>query len=131
MFSWSNILEQKLFTGRLSRFLDKKNYFENKKCQDFDKSASNGLTRYQKILWRGLLGCKNLSKLTCLTMKFHSSHHATVHYFIHYFIMSKLSEKNELTTRSIWPRSTSQNNALKSHFNEKGKVKHTFACHYT
>ena len=44
--------------------------------KDFDKSASNCLIRYQKI--GGSLGCKNLSKFTCLTMKFHNCHNATV-----------------------------------------------------
>ena len=57
-------------------FWTKRNYFENKKCQDFDKSASNCLTRYQKILWGGSLRCKKLLKFTCLTMKFHNRHHA-------------------------------------------------------
>ena len=44
-------LVQKLFSGRLSWFLDLKIDFENWKCQIFDKSASSCLTRYRKILW--------------------------------------------------------------------------------
>ena len=49
---------------------------ENWKCQVFDKSASSFVRWYQKILWGGSLGCKNLLKFTCLTMKFHNRHHA-------------------------------------------------------
>ena len=70
------ILIQISFSGRLSWFLGQKPYFENWKCQVFDKSASSCLIRYQKILWGGSLGCKNLLKFTCLTMKFHNRHHA-------------------------------------------------------
>ena len=49
--------------------------FENWKCQNFDKSASNFLTGHQKILWGGSLGYKKLMNFTCLTMKFHNCHH--------------------------------------------------------
>ena len=74
---WCSI--QKSFSGRLNWFLYWKIYFENWKCQISDKSASNCLTRYQKILWDGSLGCKKLLKFTCLTMRFHNRHHTSVH----------------------------------------------------
>ena len=51
MFSQSNILMQKAFSGKLSWFLDQNIYFENWKCQIFDNSASSCLTRYKRILW--------------------------------------------------------------------------------
>ena len=43
----------------------------------FDSPQSKSFTRYQKILWERSFGCKNLLNSTCLTMKFHSCHHAS------------------------------------------------------
>ena len=45
-------------------------------CPIFDNSASNRLTRYQKILWVCSLGSKNLLNFTWVTMKFHDPDHA-------------------------------------------------------
>ena len=56
----------------------KKNYLVNL-CPIFDGSASNCLTMYQKILWGGVLGCKNILNFPCFTMKFHNRHDATLY----------------------------------------------------
>ena len=48
-------------------------------CPIFDDSASNRLTKYQKILWVCWLGFKNLLNHTCHNMNFHDSHHANGH----------------------------------------------------
>ena len=44
-------------------------------CLIFDGSQSNRFTRYQKILWACLLGCKKLLNFICLLMKSHNHHH--------------------------------------------------------
>ena len=48
-------------------------------CPIFDRSQSNSLTEYQKILKRCTFGCKNVMNFACLTMKFHICNHTTVH----------------------------------------------------
>ena len=53
--------------------------FENQKTPIFEGVASNHFTRYQKVLWACLLGCKKLLNFICLTMKFHNRHHANEH----------------------------------------------------
>ena len=44
----------------------------------FDCPQSSCLTRYQKIILGGSLGCTELLKFICQTMKFHNCHHANV-----------------------------------------------------
>ena len=69
----------KSLSRRLSWFLEWKIYSEDWKYQIFDKSALSCLTRCEKFLWRGSLGCKKVLKFTCLTMKFHGCHHTNLH----------------------------------------------------
>ena len=57
MFSWSNILIQKLSSEQLHKLIfGLKIYFGNWKCQIIDNSASSFLTRYKKKPLRGLIG---------------------------------------------------------------------------
>ena len=51
-----------------------------KLCPIFDGSASNCLTKYQKILWRASLGCRNVLNFTWLTVKFGNHHHTSEQY---------------------------------------------------
>ena len=46
---------------------------------NFDGSASSCLTIYQKALWGGFFGCKNVLNFTCLTIKFHDCHHTNAY----------------------------------------------------
>ena len=59
------------FVNNIFNFNDCLKVYLAKMCPIFDDSASNCLTRYQKILWVCSLGSKNLLNFTCLTMKFH------------------------------------------------------------
>ena len=43
----------------------------------FDSSDSKCLTRYQKILWVSLFGCKSLSKFIYHTIKFQNCYHTS------------------------------------------------------
>ena len=79
MFSWSNILIQKLSSEQLHKLIfGLKIYFGNWKCQIIDNSASSFLIGYHKILWGGSLGCKKILKFACLTRKFHNHCHTNV-----------------------------------------------------
>ena len=57
------------------------------KCPIFDGSASNCLTRYQKLLWGCSLGCKNLLNFGWDNIKFHNHHQASV-YTPHFLVFS-------------------------------------------
>ena len=79
MFYYSRIEKRKSFSKRFSWVLMLKMDFEYQKMPIFEYVASNHFTRYQKILWEWLLGCKKLLNFICLTMKFCNRHHASTH----------------------------------------------------
>ena len=79
MFYYSHIGKRKSFSERFSWVLTLKMDFEYRKMPIFKGVASNRFTRYQKILWACLLGCKKLLNFICLPMKFHDRHHVNVY----------------------------------------------------
>ena len=83
MFYYSHIGKRKSFSERFSWVLTLKMDFEYRKMPIFKGVASNRFTRYQKILWACLLGCKKLLNFICLPMKFHDRHHLNVYPSFH------------------------------------------------
>ena len=53
--------------------------FESWKMSIVKGVASNNFTRYQKILWTCLLGCKKLLNFICLPIKFHNCVYLNLH----------------------------------------------------
>ena len=80
MFYYSHIGKTNSFSERFSWVLTLKMDFEYRKMPIFKGVASNRFTRYQKILWACLLGCKKVLNFICLPMKFHYCHHAGGYY---------------------------------------------------
>ena len=70
LFYYSHIENRKSFWERFNWVLTLKMDFESRKMPIFKGVASDHFTRYQKILWACLLGCKKLLNFICLPMKF-------------------------------------------------------------
>ena len=96
------VLENKIrstyFVEIIFNFVHIQTNLFRKLCQIFYSFASSFLTRYQKILWGGSLGCKKLLKFTCLTMKFHNRHHTTVHFRANLLVTEELRPHTTTTS---------------------------------
>ena len=85
LFYYSHIENRKSFWERFNWVLTLKMDFESRKMPIFKGVASDHFTRYQKILWTCLLGCKKLLNFICLPMKFHNRVYLNLDtYFIGY-----------------------------------------------
>ena len=73
LFYYSHIENRKSFSERFNWVLTLKMDFESQKMPIFKGVASDHFTRYQKILWTCLLGCKKLLNFICLPIKFYKS----------------------------------------------------------
>ena len=60
-------------------------------CPIFVGSELSCFARYQKILWKSLLGCKNLLNFTCHTIKFDNCHHSTTYANFYPYVYKPLS----------------------------------------
>ena len=77
-FSFLNIkLGEQLWLATFSISIILKTVYLVKMCPIFYDSASNRLSRYQKILWVCSLGCKNLLNFTWNTMIFYNFVHTS------------------------------------------------------
>ena len=77
MLSYFDIQIRKSFSGRFSWFLASKIDSEPWKFPIFEGSHLSCLTRYHKILWGCLFGCKNLLNSTWNILKFHNRCYAS------------------------------------------------------
>ncbi len=100
LFYYSHIENRKSFWERFNWVLTLKMDFESREMPIFNGVTSDHFTRYQKILWTCLLGCKKLLNFICLPMKFHNRVYLNIHLVLHIYF-SKIVHHRRLfgTTR--------------------------------